>query len=187
MACSVSELARYLKLPHQGDGDRQVSKVSGWEQADSASLVFLQGASTHKSGLRELSAACVIAPRSSVRSDWNAIISDRPKLDFARAAKLLYPHAIGNGSHHPTATISPDATVGSSVDIGPYATVQSRGAYRQGIGSAHGSGDPRGVCCRRTMHASPRSHLVSGNGAGRSSCASRRRGGGLRWVRLCPG
>jgi UDP-3-O-[3-hydroxymyristoyl] glucosamine N-acyltransferase len=125
MAYSVSELARHLGLLHQGNGDRQVTKVSGWKNADDCSLVFLQSASKDKDSVRDLAAACVIAPRSCIQSGWNAIVSDTPKLDFARAAGLLYPRAIGKGFRHATATISPEATIGSNVDIGPYVTVQA--------------------------------------------------------------
>ena len=125
MTYSVAELARHLRLRHQGNGDRQVAKVSGWEDADDSSLVFLQSASKDERSLRDLAAACVIAPRSCIQSGWSAIVSDTPKLDFARAARLLYPRAIGKDLRHATATISPNATIGPNVDIGPYATVQA--------------------------------------------------------------
>ena len=145
MAYSVAKLARQLGLPHQGDGTRQVRKVSGWENADDASLVFIQHAPKDGHSFPDISAACVIAPRSCIPSGWNAIVSDTPKLDFARAAKLLHPRATGHDLRHATATVSPEAAVCSDVDIGPYATVEADA--RIGKGSILHAGVVIGARC----------------------------------------
>ena len=68
-------------------------------------------------------AACVIRPAGPGPPGWNAILSEQPKLDFARAAHLLSPQVAGQGLRHPTAIISPDAVIAPNVDIGPYVSV----------------------------------------------------------------
>jgi UDP-3-O-[3-hydroxymyristoyl] glucosamine N-acyltransferase len=78
-------------------------------------------------------AACVIAPPDLVPPDWNAILSDRPKLDFARAAQLLCPRVTGQGLRHPTAVISPQATLAQNVDIGPYVSVGAGTSIGKGV------------------------------------------------------
>src|SRR5437867_6203991 len=123
MSCSISELARFLGLPYHGDGHRQVQKVSGWEEADGSSLIFLDGSEMREKLPVTLTVACIIAPASLVASDWNAIISENPKLDFARAAELLLPRPLGRGIRHITSVLSPEAFVGPDVDLGPYSNV----------------------------------------------------------------
>jgi len=119
MRYSIGELAQVLGLACQGDRTRQLSRVSGWEDADRSSLIFLE-AGTTKNPLPELlRAGCVITSQAVVRSGWNAILSEKPKLDFARAAQLLCPRPVGTGTHHESALISPEARIGRNVDIGP--------------------------------------------------------------------
>jgi len=118
MNYSIGELAQTLGLPCQGDRTRDLSRVSGWEDADRSSLIFLE-AGTTKNPLPELlSAGCVITSQALVRSGWNAIISEKPKLDFARASQLLCPRPVGTGAHDESSIISPDARIGKNVDIG---------------------------------------------------------------------
>src|SRR5262245_4999241 len=123
MSHSISELARALGLPWQGDKNRQLSKVSGWEEADSSSLIFLEAGAKMGPLPELLPAGCVITAQALVHSGWNAIISDVPKLDFARAAQLLCPRPVGTGLCHGTSVISSEARIGKNVDIGPYVSV----------------------------------------------------------------
>jgi UDP-3-O-[3-hydroxymyristoyl] glucosamine N-acyltransferase len=126
MSYTVSELASLLGLPFQGEGGRQINKVSGWETADDASLVFLKpdhNAPTPTSAIR---AGCLIAPPGLVPSGSTAILSDNPKLDFVRAFALLAPNPRGTGMRHPSAVVSPDAEIAADVDIGPNAVIGAR-------------------------------------------------------------
>jgi len=123
MAHSVSELARSLGLSYEGDGNRQVSKVSSWQDADEYSLIF-----TELEKRREIlpalpNAACVIAPEAV--PSWNTLISQRPKLDFARAAQILKPRLLGAGMRSASAEISPEARIGEMVDLGPHVSVRA--------------------------------------------------------------
>ena len=123
MAHSVSELARSLGLSYEGDGNRQVTKVSSWQDADEHSLIF-----TDLEKRREVlpalpNAACVIAPEAV--PSWNTLISQRPKLDFARAAQILKPRLLGAGIRSASAEISPEARIGEMVDLGPHVSVRA--------------------------------------------------------------
>jgi len=125
MTHTIATLASLLGLPCQGDPDRQLVKVSKWDAADSTSLVFLESREREVCLPENLQAACIIAPRDLVPKGVNAIFSERPKLDFARAAALLQPRPVGRGEHHPSAVIAPGAQVGNAVDIGPHAVIGS--------------------------------------------------------------
>jgi UDP-3-O-[3-hydroxymyristoyl] glucosamine N-acyltransferase len=132
MGYSIAQLARILGLAFQGEGDRQVTRVSGWQDADCFSVIFKDSDSQEPLPPYALRAACIIAPRSLVPPGCTAIFSERPKLDFSRAARILAPCPTGCGTTHATASISPGAVIGPEVDIGPYVTV---GAARIGRGS----------------------------------------------------
>jgi UDP-3-O-[3-hydroxymyristoyl] glucosamine N-acyltransferase len=122
MSYSVSELAALLGLAYQGEGACRVVRVASWETADGSSLIFLE--SREQDALPAgLAAACVIAPRDSALAGCNIIFSEKPKLDFARAAALLSPTIYGTGQRHPTAVVSPGADVADDVTIGPCVTI----------------------------------------------------------------
>lgn len=122
MNYSIAEIAKALNLPFQGDGNRTLTHVSSWETADGSSLVFLEGEKALPA-TDEVAAGCVIAVPGKL-PDWvDAILTDKPKLAFARAAALLMPRPRGKGTRHATAIISPHAVIADSVDIGPYVVV----------------------------------------------------------------
>jgi len=132
MTHTIATLASLLDVSYQGDGNRQIVKVSKWDAADSTSLVFLESREREVCLPENLQAACIIAPRDLLPKSVNAIFSDRPKLDFARAAALLQPRPAGRGERHPSAVIAPDAQIGNSVDIGPHVVVASGAAIGAG-------------------------------------------------------
>ncbi len=132
MSLTVSELAALLGLQFQGDGARRLGRVSNWDDADGAALVFLERErQANPSGARAL-AGCVIAPADLVGAECTAILSDSPKLDFARAAALLMPVARGAGSRHPNSVIDPEAEIENGVDIGPFVVIGPRARVARG-------------------------------------------------------
>jgi UDP-3-O-[3-hydroxymyristoyl] glucosamine N-acyltransferase len=150
MNYTVSEIAALLGLKFQGDGSCRLTKVSNWEAADDTSLVFLE----RERKADALRAGCLIAPPDLVPSGCNAIFSNSPKLDFARAAALLAPSARGCGSRHNSAVVSPDADIAADVDIGPFAVVGARARVSSGCilhaGVVVGEDCAVGECC--TLH-----------------------------------
>ena len=126
MNYSIAELAKLLGLAFQGDGERLISHVSGWDKADDESLIFMDGQKPPGFSSDPIPAACVLTSRQLVHSHWNAILSEKPKLDFSRAAELLAPRPIGQGLIHPTAMIDPEAILEEGVEIGPYVVVEAK-------------------------------------------------------------
>ena len=151
MSHTISEIARRLGLDFLGDGQHPLSRVAGWDGADSVSLVFLdreQKINVLGGGLR---AGCILAPRDLVPADCNAILSESPKLDFARAAALLMPPARATGSRHPSAVVSPDADVAGDVDLGPNVVIGANSRIARGCilhaGVVVGEGCALGAQC----------------------------------------
>lgn len=132
MAYTISEVAGFLGLRFQGDGSRLLTRVSSWKAADSTSLVFLERDRTPDACQEEMRAGCVMAPAGLLPSGCCAILSERPKLDFARAAALLMPDPRATGIRHASAIISPDAAVAEDVDIGPFVVIGARAHIARG-------------------------------------------------------
>ncbi len=99
-----------------------LTRVSSWSAADRNSLVFLEGDKELPSA-ESSRAGCVVAQPGKVPASLNAILSPKPKLDFARASAILSPPIRGRGDKHPTAIVSPSATVGEAVDLGPFVVI----------------------------------------------------------------
>ena len=145
MSYTIGQIAALLGLEYQGDGARRIEKVSRPETADEVSLVFL--AAEHPETLLSCAcrAACVIVPRRMAPSGINAIFSEQPKLDFARAAAYLHPRPVSTGFRHPSAYVAPEAQIGENVELGAFAVVE-KGAHI-GAGSIIQSGTVIGAGC----------------------------------------
>jgi UDP-3-O-[3-hydroxymyristoyl] glucosamine N-acyltransferase len=125
MGVSVAEIAGYLECPFHGDGSIQLQRISNWEEADRASLIYCEGSERAARLPDALAAGCIVTTADIHRSGWNTIVSERPKLDFSRAALLLHPRPAGRGVCDPTAVVSPDAVLGQQVDLGPHVVVEA--------------------------------------------------------------
>ena len=123
MGASIAEIARHLQCPFHGDGSLQLLRISNWEEADRTSLIYCEGSTRAARLPDELTAGCIITTDEIHRSGWNTIVSERPKLDFSRAARLLHPRPAGQGERDPSAVVSPDAVLGKQVDLGPHVVV----------------------------------------------------------------
>jgi len=144
MDYTISELATRLGLRFVGDGARVVRRVSGWDEADEFSLVFLEKGGRVPADV-PAAAACIIAPEELLPAGCHAIVSPKPKLDFARAAALLAPRPLGQGMRHPTAVVAPEAELEEGVDLGPYVVVGA--AARIGARSILHAGSVVGAGC----------------------------------------
>ncbi len=144
MSYTVGQIATLLGLEYQGDGTRLLNNVAGWESAGESSLIFLESAGG-ESAFRDLHAACVITRRDLAPKGFNIIFSEKPKIDFARAALRLHPRPKSLGTHHPTVIIAPEAKIDDDVELGPYAVVEADA--RIGAGSILHSGVVVGKGC----------------------------------------
>ncbi len=132
MSRTLAEIASFLGLPYQGDGNRNLEKVAGLEAADESCLVFWESSSKAPPEPIALRGACLIARRDSVPESIDAIFSERPKLDFARAAAFIRPRIGGTRLHHSTAIVSDSAHIEEDVDLGPHVVVGSRSRIGRG-------------------------------------------------------
>jgi UDP-3-O-[3-hydroxymyristoyl] glucosamine N-acyltransferase len=146
MSYTVGQIAALLGLEYKGDGTRLLTKVSKRETADETSLIFLESAGAFCENLR---AGCAITPPNIALSGINSIYSERPKLDFARAASWLHPRPKSRGTRHATADIAPEAEISEDVELGPHVVVEA--GARIGAGSILHAGVIIGRSCRLGM------------------------------------
>jgi UDP-3-O-[3-hydroxymyristoyl] glucosamine N-acyltransferase len=150
MPHSLADIAQSLGLPFRGDGNHLLTRVSSWEAADGTSVVFLEGKRVIPAP-GECKIGCVVGAPGSIPDGFNAILTDKPKLAFARASALLAPTPVGRGLRHPSAIISPEAEIADEVDVGPCAVVGARARVGRGTilhaGTVIGDGCEIGENC----------------------------------------
>jgi UDP-3-O-[3-hydroxymyristoyl] glucosamine N-acyltransferase len=131
MNLTMAELAGRLRLEFRGDGGQLLTEAAGWDAAGDRSLVFLDRERKPEIPAN-LRAGCLLAPPDLVPAGRNAILSETPKLDFARAAALLSPPPRASGRRHGSAVVAPDADVASDADVGPWVVIGPRARIARG-------------------------------------------------------
>jgi len=156
MKRSIREIAEALHARLIGDGRLEVSGVASLQSASPNDLVFVED-SKHMAAALQSRAGAIIAGEFAASStgDRPLLISEHPKLVFARAAQMLRQSPPFDESlvpdTHPTAVVHPSVVLGPAVSIEARA-VLSEGVKigegtRIGAGSAIGSGVVLGRSC----------------------------------------
>jgi UDP-3-O-[3-hydroxymyristoyl] glucosamine N-acyltransferase len=141
MKRSLEQIAASLGLRLVGEPGLQVNGVASMESASADDLVFVED-EKHMAAALQSRAGAVIAREFalSAPSLKPILISDHPKLAFARAARLLQDGVMPErgGNVHATAVIHPSAVIGSAVVVEAGAVVGER--VQIGEGTQVGSG-----------------------------------------------
>jgi UDP-3-O-[3-hydroxymyristoyl] glucosamine N-acyltransferase len=155
MKHSLQQIAEAVGARLIGKGDVEVSGVASMQSACPTDLVFVED-EKHLAAALQSSAGAVIAGgfAASFPCDRPLLVSDHPKLAFARAARILTEHPQnegGQGIVHASAVVHPTAQLRSSVRVEERAVIGERAqigdATRIGAGSAIGAGVIVGRSC----------------------------------------
>ena len=157
MKRSLGEIAKAVGCRLVGDGRLEVSGIASIESASAHDLVFVED-EKYLSAALQSNACAVIAPEFAAGSAGNGrslLISDHPKLAFARAARMLrddsHVDALA-GTVHPTAVVHPSASLGSGVSVDARAVIAERvqigAGSRVGAGCAIGPDVKIGAACQ---------------------------------------
>jgi len=171
MKCSLQQIADAVGARLQGDPRVTVSGVASILSATPDDLVFVED-EKHLSAAFESQAGAVIAGTfaASVNSTHPILISDHPKLAFARAARLLNGNSPGadapQGTAHGTAVIHPSAKVGSSVRIEARAVIGERAQIGEGTTIGEGCAIGAGVVLGRHCEIYPNVSIYPGTTVG---------------------
>lgn len=154
MKRSLQEVAQAVGARLRGDGTIQVAGVASIASASGADLVFVEDPKYLEKAWQSRAGAVIAGAFADTASAKKPLlISDHPKLAFARAARFLRDADAGaqQGSVHPTAVVSESARVSPGVQIEARATVGAQAEIgentRIGAGSAIGRGVRIGLEC----------------------------------------
>jgi UDP-3-O-[3-hydroxymyristoyl] glucosamine N-acyltransferase len=118
MRRSLREVSEAISAQLVGDGNIHVSGVASLDAAGEEDLVFVDDAKRLESAWRSRARAMIVGKFTEVRSPAKALlISEQPKLAFARAAEFLRSRDAHQGSVHPTAVVSASARMAAGVVI----------------------------------------------------------------------
>jgi len=124
----LKEIAERLGCSLEGDGEVEISGVSGIQHAEPGQLTFVSNRRyQHALGTTRASAA-LIAKDLKIDRDPGlpalaALRSANPQFDFARAIDLFHQPPRYEPGVHPTAVIASSACIGPGAHIGPYCFV----------------------------------------------------------------
>jgi len=121
----LREIAGRLGCRLEGDGDLEITGVTGMEDAGPGHLTHL---SNPKYGpkVKHTQASAILVDRKIPGVGIAFLISENPYLDFARALALYYQPPRPAPGIHPLAYVAASAAVGENCSIGPFAVVGER-------------------------------------------------------------
>ncbi|HXE79183.1 MAG TPA: UDP-3-O-(3-hydroxymyristoyl)glucosamine N-acyltransferase [Vicinamibacterales bacterium] len=118
----LRELAERLQCRLEGDGDIEITRVAGLEQAGPGDITFFANP-RYAAALRETRASAVILGNDVPAAPCAILRSSNPYLAFAEALDVLSPPERPQPYIHPLSAIGQDVVLGVDVTIGPYAVV----------------------------------------------------------------
>jgi UDP-3-O-[3-hydroxymyristoyl] glucosamine N-acyltransferase len=121
----LRDLAAQLGCRLEGDGDVDITRVAGIDQAQPSDITFVDNP-RYVSHLASTKASAVIVADDLALPEgarFTAVRSRTPYVDFARAVALFVPSSAPARGVDTLSAIAPDAKIGADVSIGPFVTV----------------------------------------------------------------
>ena len=120
----LAEIAERLGCELRGDGEIEIQRVIGIEEAGNGDLTFLSNPK-YLPKLKMTRASAIILSNDVPDVDISSLRSENPYLTFARSIELFYLPPRPECGIHPTAIISPCAKIGKNPSIGPYVVIDA--------------------------------------------------------------
>ena len=153
MKRTVREVAEYLGATLIGDEHAEVVAIASFQSAKAGDLVFVEDLRNLELALNS-AATAVIAGDFAGREIRNKplLVSDQPRLAFARAAAWLLPDSTVASGVHASALIHPSATIHRSVGVEEQVVIREHVSIAENtwVGShcVIGAGTRIGRACR---------------------------------------
>ena len=153
MTQTVGALAGKMGCRVVGDRSVAIAKVASVASATPDSLVFVEEPKNLAQALASRAAAVIAGEFAALSAvDKPLLISDHPRLTFARAAKLIQQDAGETRAVHATAIIPNSAIIGKDVNVGPRTVLGENvtigGGTAIGAGCVLGDSVQIGAHCR---------------------------------------
>jgi UDP-3-O-[3-hydroxymyristoyl] glucosamine N-acyltransferase len=118
MAHSLQEIADFVRARVVGDANLAITGIASLGAATSGDLVFVEDEKHFPAALASRASAVIVGSiAGGHQSTKPLLISDQPRLAFARAAELLLTKSAPDAGIHSTALVHPTARLGSNVAI----------------------------------------------------------------------
>jgi UDP-3-O-[3-hydroxymyristoyl] glucosamine N-acyltransferase len=121
----LRDLADRLHCRLEGDGEIDVLRVAGLEQAGPGDLTFLAN-SRYAQAAQETRASAIILAEDAAPAPCVMLRAAHPYRAFAEALALFGRDERPPAGVHPSAVVAPDARIGRDVAIGPLVVVGSK-------------------------------------------------------------
>lgn len=120
---TVEEVAQIVHGVARGNLRAVVNGVAQLETAKADELTYAEG-SRALANATQSAAACILVIDASSLPHQTTIEVRHPKLAFIQAAQALAPNVAPPSGIHPTAIVSPRASLGETVSIGPRVVIE---------------------------------------------------------------
>ena len=121
----LRDLADRLHCRLEGDGDIDIVRVAGLEQAEPGDLTFLANP-RYAQAARETRASAIILAEDAAPAPCPMLRAAHPYRAFAEALALFGRDERPPAGVHPSSVVAPDARIGRDVAIGPLVVVGSK-------------------------------------------------------------
>ena len=118
----LRELADRLECRLEGDGDVEITRVSGIQEAQPGDVTFLAN-SKYEKALASTKASAVILKDGAPAAPCAMLRARDPYLAFARAVGLFAPVSRPAPGIHALAAIAAGALLGADVSVGPFVVI----------------------------------------------------------------
>jgi UDP-3-O-[3-hydroxymyristoyl] glucosamine N-acyltransferase len=168
MSQTLQALAEFTAARLIGDGSILIDKVASLAHAQSGDLVFV-GSDRHLQDALNSNASAVIAGEFADGSSGQKplLISSRPRLAFATAAKLLYPRTIHTSGIHSSAVVDSSAEIAATAGVGALAVIEANAVIGERSFIASGCSIGEGVVIGDDCEIYPRVVIYPGTTLGR--------------------
>lgn len=130
---TLADLSQELGLEYRGDGKIEITGIAKLGDAKSNQLGFLFTAA-YRSELENCQAAAVVLKAEDAELFHGPVIlSEQPRLIWAKVAALFDPEPLPALKVHPAASVSDTATVGTEVTVGANATIEAGARIESGV------------------------------------------------------
>ena len=163
MKRTVKEVAEFLDAVLVGGGNADVSGVASLHSAKAGDLVFVED-EKHLSLALTSSATAVIAGTTAQRttSAKPLLLTDQPRLAFARAAAYLGDDSVLTSGIHPSAIVNPSATLHKNVTIDERVVIRENVSIGENTWIGAGCVVARGVKIGRNCRVHPHVTIYPG-------------------------
>ena len=132
MTCTLGKVASYIGAELTGDPRCEVSDLATLESAKPGQISFLSNRKYYRF-LKHTKASAVIIKREDLDAcPVSSLVVDDPYMSYASVVGLFYPEPEIVPGIHPSAIVSPSASIDGSAAIGPNVIIEDKSVIGAG-------------------------------------------------------